>query len=406
MKNPKILHVDLDAFYAAVEARDNPEIAGRPLIIGALPGERGVVATCCYEARKFGVRSAMNINEAYRRCPCGVFMRPDMAKYKEASRRVRGIWGDYTDACEMVSLDEGYLDVTGSWHLFGSPQAIAQEIRRRTREAAGITCSVGLGYSMLSAKLASEEKKPDGYFEIASADELWGLISGRGVRALHGVGEKTARELEALGISTVRQLVESEALVVARMGEAGRHMAELAKGIDRRRVTPHSEMKTLGTEQTFQNDLTDFGYLLDVLLLYAEKLCFDIRLRGLFAQTVALKVTYADMRSVTRQKTREATNSAREVFSTASELFGKIDRRPLRLLGLSLGKFSAGRGRQLSLFEDPAPKKSERLDESIMELQKKYGPGIVKTANVLRAEKRRGAGPGAWQGYGKPTLEP
>jgi len=193
-----IIHIDMDAFFAAVEIRDNPELAGKPLIIGALPSERGVVATCSYEARKFGVRSAMSIKEAYRCCPDGIYMHPNGHKYYEASKQIHKIWADYTDICEHVSLDEGFLDVTGSAHLFGGANAIGYEIKRRTKEEIGLTCSVGVGYSMMSAKLASEEKKPDGFFEIPTPEFLKNLIIDRNVRVIYGIGAKTAEELKRM----------------------------------------------------------------------------------------------------------------------------------------------------------------------------------------------------------------
>ena len=180
-----ILHVDMDAFYAAVEARDNPELRGKPLIIGALPSERGVVSTCSYEARKFGVHSAMSIKDAYRLCPHGIYMHPNPRKYEEASNRIHEIWRTYTDMIQYISLDEGFLDITGSAALFGGTKNIGLAIKARTKTETGLTCSVGIGYSLMSAKLASEEKKPDGFFEIPDAKALKALIIDRKV-ALFG----------------------------------------------------------------------------------------------------------------------------------------------------------------------------------------------------------------------------
>ena len=201
-----IIHVDMDAFYAAVEARDNPELRGKPLIIGALPQERGVVSTCSYEARKFGVRSAMSIKEAYRSCPHGIYMHPNPRKYKEVSDQIHKIWDSYTDQVEHISLDEGFLDVTGSAALFGGAKSVGLAIKERTKAETGLTCSVGIGYSMMAAKLASEEKKPDGFFEIPSPEALKTLILDRGVRIIYGVGPKTAEALQRAGNKTVKGL--------------------------------------------------------------------------------------------------------------------------------------------------------------------------------------------------------
>jgi DNA polymerase-4/DNA polymerase IV (DinB-like DNA polymerase) len=244
-KKQQIIHVDMDAFFAAVEVRDNPELAGKPLIIGSLPHERGVVATCSYEARVYGVKSAMNIKEAYRRCPDGIYMHPNGRKYKEASKQFHKIWSDYTDIIEYISLDEGFLDVTGSAHLFGGAKAVAYEIKRRTKAEVGLTCSIGVGYSMMSAKLASEEKKPDGYFEILTPEFLRNLIIDRSVRIIYGIGAKTAEELARSGITTVRHIYGNRQRVVAILGSQGKQILDLADGIDSRKVTPYSEMKSL-----------------------------------------------------------------------------------------------------------------------------------------------------------------
>jgi len=245
-----IVHVDMDAFYAAVEVRDNPELAGKPLIIGALPQERGVVATCSYEARTFGVRSAMSIKEAYRLCPHGIYMHPNMNKYIEASESIHKIWLAYTDLVEFISLDEGFLDVRGAPPQFGEAKRIGYAIKERTKAETGLICSVGIGYSMMSAKLASEEKKPDGFFEIPNANALKALIVDRNVRIIYGVGPKTADELKRVGISTVRDILNNKQKVVDLLGNQGRHIIDLAEGNDERRLTPYyeSESKSISRE--------------------------------------------------------------------------------------------------------------------------------------------------------------
>lgn len=367
----RIIHVDMDAFYAAVEVRDNPALAGRPLIIGALPHERGVVATCSYEARKFGVRSAMSIQEAHRRCPHGVYMHPNMGKYETASKLVHQIWADYTDICEYVSLDEGFLDVTDSADRFGGAKAISHEIKRRTREEIGLTCSVGVGYSMMAAKLASEEKKPDGFFEILTPADLQALILDRSVRVIYGVGPKTAEELKRLGITTVRQICENPLGVEALLGSHGKQIVKLAQGIDRRRVTVYTEAKSIGTEQTFQQDTMDFDYLKYILFLDAQKLSADIQQRGVYAQTVTLKITYGDMKQITRSKTGDATAQAADIYETAAALLDKIEKRPIRLIGISLSGLTPNI--QLSLFDPDKKRKQDRLRETMLKLQAKYG---------------------------------
>jgi DNA polymerase-4/DNA polymerase IV (DinB-like DNA polymerase) len=260
-----IIHIDMDAFFAAVEVRDNPELVGKPLIIGSLPGERGVVSTCSYEARKFGVRSAMPISEAYRRCPNGIYLRPNGHKYEAASKEIHKIWDDYTDIIEHISLDEGFIDVTRTMHAFGGATNIAHEIKRRTKTTTGLTCSVGVGYSLMSAKLASEEKKPDGYYEILTPAALKDIITDRSVRIIYGVGPQTETELQKIGMHTVRDIFENEAAIIDSLGNHGKHIVDLANGIDPREVTRPTASQSFGREHTFQKDTADYDYLKDVL---------------------------------------------------------------------------------------------------------------------------------------------
>ena len=385
----QIIHIDMDAFFAAVEIRDDPSLEGKPVVIGSLPGERGVVSTCNYEARKYGIRSAMPISEAYRRCPTAVFMHGNGHKYHEASQKIRKIWETYTDICEYISLDEGFLDVTHSAHLFGGAVAIAHEIKRRTVEEVNLTCSVGIGYSMMSAKLASEEKKPDGFFEIPTAEALRDLIIDRNVRVIYGVGAKTAEQLARVGITTVRHIYENKELVKSMFGKMGPEILKLAEGVDPRKVTTYAKQKSIGTEHTFQTDISDFAYLKDVLLLLARKLSFDIKTRGIYATTITIKATYANMNmlSVTRSKTGDATNNTNEIHKTACALLEKIDKRPVRLIGISLSNLTDKPKHQLTLFDVSDLEKREKFDEAILKMQMKHGQDIIKTAVELQAEK-------------------
>lgn len=382
------MHVDMDAFYAAVEVRDNPKLVGKPLIIGALPSERGVVATCSYEARKFGVHSAMSIKEAYRLCPNGIYMHPNSHKYKEASDKIHEIWDVYTDLVEYVSLDEGYLDLAGSVNLFGGAKKIAHEIKERIKNEVGLTCSVGIGYSKMSAKLASEEKKPNGFFEIPSAEFLKNLIINRDIRVLHGVGKKTANELHSFGIKTVHDIYDKSELVIDILGNNGRQIVEFAKGIDNRKVTPFADAKSIGTEQTFQKDITNFQFLKDNLVLMANDLSFDIQRKGIFAQTVTLKITYADMKQITRSKTGETINYAEDIFKTANELLNKIERHAIRLIGISLSNLSSSECRQITFEDTYKTENKEKLNDVMFKLKQKYGVDSIKNANVLDVQKR------------------
>jgi len=387
-----IIHVDMDAFFAAVEVRDDPGLAGKPLIIGALPHERGVVSTCSYEARVFGVRSGMSIKDAYRCCPQGVYMHPDIRKYAAASAVIHEIWGGFTDTVEYVSLDEGYLEVTGSLAIFGGAERIGRAIKARTKAEAGLTCSVGIGYSMASAKLASEEDKPDGLFTIPDAEAFRALIADRGIRVLHGIGVKTAEKLNEMGIRVVRDVWANRQMLCEALGKHGQAIAEMADGIDRRRVTPHGveDAKSIGREHTFQHDITDTAVLQSMLRLLAKELSVKLKLLGLYAQTVTLKVTYKDMKGITRAKTGDATNQALPVYRTAATLLDGIEKRPIRLIGISLSGLTDSDCRQLNLEDIGQAKQNRRKDkweDTMLSLQKKFGASAVKTGSELASER-------------------
>lgn len=380
----------MDAFFAAVEVRDNPELAGKPLIIGALPHERGVVSTCSYEAREFGVRSAMSIKEAYRRCPEGIYMHPNMSKYAAVSDKIHEIWGAYTDLVEYISLDEGYLDVTGSADFFGGAYEIATEIRRRTRDELGLTCSVGIGYSMMTAKLASEEKKPDGLFEIPDAAFFRELVAGRDIRVIYGVGKVTAEKLRSAGISRVRDILEQPDAVRRLLGKHGEQIVSLAGGRDTRQVTPDAEAKSIGREHTFQTDITDRQQLRDTLLLIAKDLSLKLRLEQKFCRTVTLKVTFPDMRQITRSRSGPAMHMTEDIFGTAVSLLDSVEKRAIRLIGISLSNLTDSDFKQLSLEEmdhGEADGRKEALEDALLGLHKKYGAGIIKTASELAAQR-------------------
>lgn len=387
----KIIHVDMDAFFASVESRDHPELAGKPLIIGALPQERGVVSTCSYEARKYGVRSAMNIKEAYRRCPQGIYMHPDIRKYREVSAQLHEIWGTYTDVMEYISLDEGYLDVTGSIRLFGSARNIGQMIRERTRKEVGLTCSVGIGYSKATAKFASEEKKPDGFFEIPDQEFFRELIKKRKIEVLLGVGNRSSEKLHEMHIYTVQDLLENQKRVEEVFGRRGRQIVEIAQGIDEREVVPYyeSEAKSISREHTFQQDSSDLEYLKSYLRIFAKELSLKLRSRGCYCQTVTLKITYASMKGITRSQTVEPTNSTETIYHTAAGLLEKIPVQPIRLIGIGTGNFTESKTEQISLWnlkDVEKENKKEELNQKLFGLQKKYGSGIIKTAAELEAE--------------------
>ena len=377
-----IIHVDMDAFYASVEVRDNPALKGRPLIIGSLPRERGVVATCSYEARRFGVHSAMNIKEAYRRCPNGIYMHPNFDKYRAVSDQLHGIWNTYASASETVALDEAYLDVTekaGSWERACE---FAREIKRRTREEVGLTCSVGVAYSKTAAKMASEEKKPDGYFEIRTPEDFVALILDRDVRVLYTVGEKTAEKLYRSGIRTVRDIRSRQEEVISLLGRQGEWIARMARGEDDRKVTAYKpeDAKSISRELTFQEDVRLDGegldLLRDVLLLLAMSVERRAARVGLYGEGVSLKITYANMKTITRSRLIPSTRSAAVILEEAVRLLEQVPKQPIRLIGTGIYHLSGEYGRQIrfdDLLPDAAEAQRRTVDRELERLRARYG---------------------------------
>ena len=373
-----IIHVDMDAFYASVEVRDNPSLRGKPLIIGSLPQERGVVATASYEARKYGVHSAMNIKEAYRLCPHGVYMHPNFEKYREVSHQLHGIWNTYASVSETIALDEAYLDVTekaGSWERACE---MARTIKKRTREELGLTCSIGVAYSKTAAKMASEEKKPDGYFEIPTSEEFVRLVIDRDVSVLYTVGSRTAEKLHKAGILTVRDIQEQREQVIRLLGRQGEWLTRIAFGEDDRKVTAYrpEEAKSISRELTFQENVDRTDFLKEVLLLLALSVERRAGRVGLYGEGISLKVTYADMKSITRSRMIPATRSAAVIWEEACRLLDQVEQKPIRLIGTGLYHMIGEAGRQLSI-DDFLPAVQERREAAIRdglaEMQQHYG---------------------------------
>ena len=347
-----IIHVDMDAFYASVEIRDDPSLAGKPLIIGSLPTERGVVATCSYEARKYGVHSGMSIKDAYRLCPAGIYMHPNFEKYRAVSHQLHEIWNEYATAAEYIALDEAYLDVTETAGTFEKAREFARAIKQRTRSEVGLSCSVGMAYSKTAAKTASEEKKPDGYFEIPSAEDYVNLIIDRDVRVLYTVGAKTAERLRQAGIRTVRDIRENREAVISLLGKQGQWITDLAFGIDDRRVTPYrvQDAKSISRELTFQEDVSSYAFLKQVLLLLSIAVEARAKRNGLHGRGVSLKLTYANMKSITRSKAFDRTvDDAVTIYREAAQLLTQVPQQPVRLVGVGIYHLSEDYAEQLTI---------------------------------------------------------
>ena len=369
-----VIHVDMDAFYASVEVRDNPALKGKPLIIGSLPQERGVVATCSYEARKFGVHSAMNIKAAYRLCPNGVFMHPNFEKYRAVSNQLHEIWNTYATASEYIALDEAYLDVTDSAGTWERACEFAHLIKQRTLDELKLTCSVGIAYSKTAAKTASEEKKPNGYYEIPTAEDFVNLIIDRDVRVLYTVGAKTAEKLNRAGIRTVRDIQEHREEVIRSFGKQGEWMTQIAFGLDDRKVSPYKpeDAKSISREITFQEDVDDPSFIADVLLLLAFSVERRAERVNLYGEGVTLKLTFSDMKSITRSRLISSSRSAVTIYEEATKLLEQTPQKAVRLVGVGIYHLIGEYGRQLR-FDDFMPEVKEQQEEKAkVALEKLY----------------------------------
>lgn len=390
-----IIHVDMDAFYAAVEQRDHPAYKNRPVIVGADPKEgkgRGVVAACSYEARPFGVRSAMPISRAYRLCPHAIFLPVRMDRYEEVSERIFGIFRRYTDLVEPLSIDEAFLDVTGSIRLFGEPAAIARRIAAEIREQEGLTASVGLAPNKFVAKIASELEKPAG-FVVVRPEELEAFLENLSVACLWGVGAKTAATLQGLGIKTIGELARwPEGALCRRLGKVGAHLHRLSRGIDDRPVMPEAMAKSIGAETTFSVDLEDPRHVRQNLLRLAERVSTRLRREGFAGSTITVKLRYANFTTLTRAVTvPKSVALTDEIYSTALSLLQKIALRGrrIRLLGIAVSKLTAEASRgQMPLF--PSDLRREKAAGAVDEIRRRFGEAGIVRASLLSPKSREG----------------
>lgn len=339
----KIIHIDMDAFYASVEQRDNPEYRGKPLVVGGLPQERGgVVATASYEARKFGIRSAMPSKQALKLCPHALFVRPRFDAYKEVSRKIREIFSRYTDLIEPLSLDEAYLDVTQDKLHIGSAIDIAQQIKQAIKDELQLTASAGVSINKFVAKIASDINKPDG-LKFIGPSAVEAFMETLPVEKFHGVGKVTAEKMRKIGLFTgadLKNMAEDE--LIKHFGKVGRFYYQIVRGIDEREVQPHRETKSLAAEDTFAYDLTTLGEMENELDKIAVLVYNRLLKNNLKGRTITLKIKYSDFKQITRNKSFTApvanletiSNTAKQLLATTSPEDKKI-----RLLGISLSNF-------------------------------------------------------------------
>jgi DNA polymerase-4 len=377
-----ILHVDMDAFYASVEQCDNPALRGKPVIVGGSAAARGVVTAASYEARAFGVHSAMPTVTARRLCPQGVFLPVRMSRYSEIARQLRGIFLSFTPLVEPLSLDEAFLDVHGCEGLFGPAPAIARQVKDRVRSETGLTASVGVAVNKFLAKLASDLRKPDGLV-VLEPQRVRAVLDPLPVGRLWGVGRKGEKRLHSLGINTIGQLAALPVQVlVDHCGESGRQLWELAHGRDGREVIPDGEARSLSTETTFARDIGRRDLLRAWLLDLVEELGERMRRAGVLGRTVDVKIRTSDFRTFTRSETLpEPTDVTAQLWQCAVGLFEQRvldDWLPLRLLGVGATNLVRGVPVQGHLFEEGWRRKQRSLDQTVDAIRRQFGGGSIR----------------------------
>jgi DNA polymerase-4 len=381
------MHVDMDAFFAAVEVLDHPEYAGKPLIIGGRKDSpRGVVSTASYEARKFGVHSAMPIAKAAFLCPDGIFIPGRMARYQEVSSQIHGIFPEFSPLVEPLSIDEAFLDMSGCEHFYPSLEEMGQSLKRRIKNKTGITASVGIAPNKFLAKLASDWQKPDGLFVLRPHD-IEGFLQDLPVGKLWGVGQKSEAVLHRLNLRYVRDILpHSLAWLQERVGSAlGSQIYYLSRGIDDRPVVPETEAQSIGHEITFAEDHESLSFLRQQLAQMGEKVGWRLREQGLYARTVSIKVRFSDFKTITRSHTlNHSFNDDDTIFREALHLLEQIKLQPVRLLGVTVSNVSAGA--QLSLFSTE-DQPSSRVNELMDTINRKFSPGAITKGRTLPTDE-------------------
>ncbi|MBC7463304.1 MAG: DNA polymerase IV [Actinobacteria bacterium] len=389
MSTATILHVDMDAFYASVAERDDPTLRGKAVVVGA--GVRGVVLSANYQARKFGIRAAMPVGRAQRMAPQAIFVPPNYGRYGEVSEHIMEIFHSFTPYVEPISLDEAFLDVTGSRKLLGTGREIAIAIRKKVEAQEGITCSVGIAPSKFIAKLASDRCKPNGLLEIP-ADRILHFLHPLPISAIWGVGPKTTESLEKLGLRTVSDIAHTpRATLIRALGEAnGSSVYELAWGRDYREVISEEPEKSISAAETFARDIDDEELILAEFLRLTERATSRMRERSLFAKTISIKVRYADFTTISRSKTLSLPiDGSHDCYEVVKSLYLALhlDRARLRLVGVSLENLQSTAPEQMTLG---AREKSWREAEGAVDrAHARFGAGSVKPARLLRKREER-----------------
>ena len=383
-----ILHVDMDAFYASVEERDDPTLCGKPVIVGGTPEGRGVVAATNYVARKFGVHSAMATAKALRLCTDAIVLRPRMEHYAQISDQIREIFHRYTPEVEPLSLDEAFLDATGSVQLFGSVETIGRAIKQDIRNELNLVASVGVAPNKFLAKLASDLEKPDG-LTIITPDAVQSVLAPLPVSRIWGVGKVTKQRFDRLGIQTIGQpRALSLQQLQTEFGQHGEHFRQLARGIDNRAVVSDREAKSISHETTFAEDISDMDVLRAWLMELTEQVGRRLRSQELQGRTVHLKVRYSNFDTYTRSKSvAAATNATNQLWSVALQLLtSELPDRPLavRLLGMGVSNLQKQRPVQKSLFAEELDGRETRLDQVADTIRNRFGTASLRRASIVQ----------------------
>ena len=377
-----ILHIDMDAFYASVEVLDNPTLAGKPVLVGGTPEQRGVVAACSYEARKFGIHSAMPMSQAIRICPEAIVLPVRMNRYAKLSKQIQEIFHRYTPEVEPLSLDEAFLDVTGCISLFRSAETIGERIKQDIKEQTGLTASVGVAPNKFLAKLASDLEKPDG-FVVITEEAKQSVLDPLPVSKIWGIGKVTTKELNRIGIKTVFQLRTAHRYKVSMVfGNQTDDILRLTQGIDDRAVEPHVKAKSISAEETFPTDIQDKEVLLGILVHQVEEVAQRLRSEKLQARTITLRIRYGNFKTITRSMTMDKpTNTTHILLQEASDLLKQWHKKsagPLRLLGFGTSGLSPEGMSQQLLFADPEEEKQKNIDAAFDKIREKYGEDALR----------------------------
>jgi len=381
----RIMHIDLDAFFVSVEQTLNPELRGKPVVVGGRPDRRGVVASASYEARAFGLHAGMPLSTACRLCPQATFIEGSFSKYRDASQKFMAILADFSPFLEPVSLDEAYLDATGFESIYGSIHQMAIAIKQRIKVELELCASIGIASSKVVAKVASELSKPDGLLEVADGEER-SFLAPLPIAALPGIGKKTERILNGLGISTIGEIssMPLDALK-SHFGASGEVLHDYANGIDDREVKLPGAAKSISRETTFGKDTKDRPQLEATLRYLSERVGSELRQRGKQAKSITLKLRYADFTTITRHHTlRQGNNTDQTIFGTGLKLLRKAlspGKKPVRLIGIGVSNLIEP-GRQLDMLDSSA-QRLEQLNKAIDRIRKKYGFTAIQTGRTL-----------------------